>query len=139
MLLQGLLAHTQPCRPKAYTRCLPACLQEEENGDESESSDGFIADELGGGEDEVGDGDERERVFLVGVELRSSSHERASTSASYTITDSLEELGRLADTAGLRVSGRRASEHVGSCVEHLKPNGAAAAGDGLYVASAGSA
>jgi hypothetical protein len=81
------------------------------------------------------DSDDRERVYLVGVEVRSGSNATASTSysssgganmdgksstttgvkrgsrASYTIQDSLEELGRLADTAGLKVrtSGCHAS------------------------------
>ncbi|GFH19268.1 Hflx-type G domain-containing protein [Haematococcus lacustris] len=70
--------------------------------------------------------DDRERVFLVGVEIRSSSAGSKGSGtavagaaasearsggrparATYTLDDSLEELGRLADTAGLKRAGTR--------------------------------
>lgn len=43
---------------------------------------------------------EKERVYLVGVNVKSESRSRYS----YNVHESLEELGRLADTAGLKVS-----------------------------------
>jgi hypothetical protein len=42
---------------------------------------------------------EKERVYLVGVNVKSEQKSKYS----YTIEESLEELGRLADTAGLKV------------------------------------
>jgi hypothetical protein len=61
-----------------------------------EQSDGYYEDE----EDDFDDGDVRERVFLVGVALKGQRQRFG-----YSIEESLEELGRLADTAGLRVGG----------------------------------
>lgn len=42
---------------------------------------------------------DKERVYLVGV-----SEKKRTNGGGYTIDESLEELGRLAETAGLRVS-----------------------------------
>jgi hypothetical protein len=50
--------------------------------------------------------DGRERVLLVGAALKSQQQRAAKAgSAVLGIDESLEELGRLADTAGLRVGG----------------------------------
>jgi len=48
--------------------------------------------------------DTRERVYLVGVELKSQSGS-SKKGAKYNIHDSLEELARLANTANLKVCG----------------------------------
>jgi 50S ribosomal subunit-associated GTPase HflX len=48
--------------------------------------------------------DLRERVLLVGVEVKSIADSKASRKNRYSISDSLEELARLADTAGLKVT-----------------------------------
>ncbi|KAL6751593.1 GTP-binding family protein [Haematococcus lacustris] len=93
------------------------------DGDSSTDS-GFLEDEEDE-EEEDDPNDDRERVFLVGVEIRSSSAGSKGSGtavagaaasearsgarparATYTLDDSLEELGRLADTAGLKVVGR---------------------------------
>ncbi|KAG1664050.1 hypothetical protein FOA52_010470 [Chlamydomonas sp. UWO 241] len=49
--------------------------------------------------------DGREKVYLVGVTLKGAASGKASYGASYGIEESLEELGRLSDTAGLKVVG----------------------------------
>jgi hypothetical protein len=56
------------------------------------------------GDDE---GRDKERVYLVGASLKSEgSAGRSGEGSSYGIEESLEELGRLADTAGLKVCSR---------------------------------
>jgi hypothetical protein len=60
-------------------------LQDSEGGTDW---DAFYADE------------ERERCFLVGVQLKKRAGKHG-----YGVQESLEELGRLADTAGLEVTG----------------------------------
>ena len=51
--------------------------------------------------------DGRELVYLVGASLkREGEAGRSGEGSSYGIEESLEELGRLADTAGLKVKGR---------------------------------
>ncbi len=48
--------------------------------------------------------DGREKVYLVGASLKSEgSSGRSGDGSSYGIEESLEELGRLADTAGCKV------------------------------------
>lgn len=72
--------------------------------------------------------DLRERVYLVGAGLKRESNARSS-SESYSIEESLEELGRLADTAGLNV--------VGSTFQMLEaPNQRTYIGEGKVLAIA---
>lgn len=71
------------CTLPQYTLCL--VLQDSEGGTDW---DAFYADE------------ERERCFLVGVQLKKRAGKHG-----YGVQESLEELGRLADTAGLEVTG----------------------------------
>ncbi|KAL6749124.1 hypothetical protein V8C86DRAFT_3190407 [Haematococcus lacustris] len=99
------------------------------DGDSSTDS-GFLEDEEDE-EEEDDPNDDRERVFLVGVEIRSSSAGSKGSGtavagaaasearsgarparATYTLDDSLEELGRLADTAGLKVVVGRSQQSL---------------------------
>lgn len=50
--------------------------------------------------------DRKERVFLVGAALKSEKPSGKGKNTGYGISESLEELGRLADTAGLEVVGQ---------------------------------
>lgn len=86
------------------------------NGSGASSDDGgwqaevqSLAASLRSSQDSAGSGsfdwdfpseEERERCFLVGVQLKKQRSKHG-----YSVQESLEELGRLADTAGLEVTG----------------------------------
>lgn len=64
------------------------------------SSHDWVEEDAFEPEEEEAGGVPRERVYLVGVALKT-----AKKRFGYTVRESLEELGRLSDTAGLRVVG----------------------------------